>query len=457
MPRSRSASTTPNGTFHATSPVFTFTATSSPNGGAEQGTFVSGFQNRPTGPPKGELRQPGELSRPILALLHAGHLADVHDVREQQSPGRVVGEAVPVAATKGTREGQHRAVRARWREDALRVHLVLVPELLAVGGVLRCERVEVLCRIERGPAERGRLQRKRLGGPRLLAGHVARRHRPFLHPEQRFARHAVEDEQQRHLREHRDGRNGLAVPLHVDEHRSGRQIEIPEIVVDQLLVPQELAGPGVERDDRVAVEVLPLAIATVIVGRRRAERRVDDAAFGVDREEGPHVRAGSVLPAVAFPGLHAWLPRSRHRMELPEQAPRLRVPPSNVAVEPEAGRLLTVVSAGDDDVLEDRGRRDQADAPVHLAHDAALEVGVSAISESGRELPGLRIQRNQVLARAGDDPGAGRAVTGPVRRRRGGLQDRAPRTSTAPWPSPARGPRCSCRQPRTSRRRPPPV
>jgi hypothetical protein len=43
----------PSGTFHATSPVFTSSATSSPNGPAEQGIFVSGFQNRPTAPPHG--------------------------------------------------------------------------------------------------------------------------------------------------------------------------------------------------------------------------------------------------------------------------------------------------------------------------------------------------------------------------------------------------------------------
>ena len=43
----------PSGTFHATSPLFTSTATSSPNGPAEHGIFVSGFQNRPTAPPHG--------------------------------------------------------------------------------------------------------------------------------------------------------------------------------------------------------------------------------------------------------------------------------------------------------------------------------------------------------------------------------------------------------------------
>src|SRR6476469_3782622 len=51
-----SSSMNPTGTFHATSPVLTLTATSSPNGGAEHGIRFSGFQNRPTGPPHGERR-----------------------------------------------------------------------------------------------------------------------------------------------------------------------------------------------------------------------------------------------------------------------------------------------------------------------------------------------------------------------------------------------------------------
>src|SRR4029450_10974026 len=51
-----SDSMTPIGTFHAMSPRLTSTATSSPNGGAEHGILVSGFQKRPTAPPHGDRR-----------------------------------------------------------------------------------------------------------------------------------------------------------------------------------------------------------------------------------------------------------------------------------------------------------------------------------------------------------------------------------------------------------------
>src|SRR5262245_8174453 len=54
-PLAFNSSTNPSGTFHAMSPEFTSTATSSPNGGAEHGILFSGFQNLPTEPPHGVL------------------------------------------------------------------------------------------------------------------------------------------------------------------------------------------------------------------------------------------------------------------------------------------------------------------------------------------------------------------------------------------------------------------
>src|SRR5436190_14194852 len=51
-----SSSTKPRGILQAISPLFTSTATSSPNGGLEHGILVCGSQKRPTGPPHGVVR-----------------------------------------------------------------------------------------------------------------------------------------------------------------------------------------------------------------------------------------------------------------------------------------------------------------------------------------------------------------------------------------------------------------
>src|SRR4030095_13391644 len=148
-----------------------------------------------------------------------------------------------------------------------------------------------------------------------------------------------------------------AVALDVDERRRGRHVVIPQIVMHELVVPLQRAGRRVERDDGVAVQIGAFAIAAVVVGRRRAERRIDEYALGIDRGEGPDGRPRSVLPAVAFPGLHAGLTGPRHGVERPQELAGARIPPANVAVETEARRLLAVVAAGDDDVLVDRRRR----------------------------------------------------------------------------------------------------
>src|SRR5438093_9984992 len=66
-PWALSDSTNPNGTFHTTPPRLTSRATSSPNGGAEHGIFVSGFQNRPTAPPHG-LRRTHVVGPPPRAV-----------------------------------------------------------------------------------------------------------------------------------------------------------------------------------------------------------------------------------------------------------------------------------------------------------------------------------------------------------------------------------------------------
>ena len=100
----------PSGTCHAMSPLLTFTATSSPNGGAEHGIFVSGFQNRPTGLPHGDrraqlLRPPGSVLGTIFAtcprfitLVNTRPSDASYDVPFQLPPPSVLGNVTIVAS-----------------------------------------------------------------------------------------------------------------------------------------------------------------------------------------------------------------------------------------------------------------------------------------------------------------------------------------------------------------------
>ena len=253
--------------------------------------------------------------------------------------------------------------------------------------MIRRQRVEIFRWIERDASERRRFHRKRLRRPRRFAGHVALRHRTLVETEDRLAGDAIEDEEQRHLRHHRDSGNRAAVPFDVDQRGRGGQIEIPEIMMDELLEPFQLARVRIERDDRIAVQIRALAIATVVIRRRCADRRVDDAPLRVDGKERPDVRAGAILPALALPRLHARFARARHGVERPEQLAAPRIPPADVAVQPGARRLLAVVAARDHDALVDNRRRNETEAAVDVAANARLEIDVAAVTERGRHLP----------------------------------------------------------------------
>src|SRR6185503_14265683 len=144
-----------------------------------------------------------------------------------------------------------------------------------------------------------------------------------------------------------DRRNRAPVALDVEQGRRGRKVVVPQVVVHELPLPLRLPRQRVERHDRVAVQVRALAIAAVIVGGWRPQRREDEAALDVDGEERPDVRARTILPALPFPGLDAGLAGPGHGVERPQQLPAPRVPSADVTVEAGARRLLAVVAAGD--------------------------------------------------------------------------------------------------------------
>src|SRR5207248_2083609 len=157
------------------------------------------------------------------------------------------------------------------------------------------------------------------------------------------------------------------------------------------------------------------AAAAVVIGGRRPDRRIDDAAIDIDGEERPDIRAGTIPPALAFPRLDARLAGARHGVERPEQLAAARVPSTDVAVQAGARRLLAVVAAGDDDVLVDGRRRREAEPAVHLAAHARLQIDEALGPESAGGLAALRLDREQPIAGAREETRRRVAIAGPVR------------------------------------------
>ncbi len=226
---------------------------------------------------------------------------------------------------------------------------------------------------------------------------------------------AIEDEDQRHLRHHRNRRNRAAVAFDVDQRRRCRYVVIPDVVMNELPVPLQRPGLRVERDDGVGVEVRTFAVAAVIVGRWRTDRREHESSLGIDGEERPDIGARPVFPAVTFPGLDAWFAGARHRVKGPQQFPGPGIPAANIAVETRARRLFAVVAAGDHDVLVDRWGRGQTEAAVHVAAHAGFEIDRPVVSETRGRRAALRVERDQMIAGAGKEARRRGAIARPVR------------------------------------------
>src|SRR5262249_57579105 len=139
----------------------------------------------------------------------------------------------------------------------------------------------------------------------------------------------MEKEEMPHLRGDDDGR--YRSPFARDVHENGlrRNVVVPEVVMDDLKMPDDLAVGRAERDDRVGVHVGAETLAAVMVGACAARRKEDEPARGVDGYHRPHVRGSRASPAVAGPGRTRGirLP-NRNRVPAPPQgAALLLLPP----------------------------------------------------------------------------------------------------------------------------------
>ena len=71
----------------------------------------------------------------------------------------------------------------------------------------------------------------------------------------------------------------------------GRQIAIPYIVLDELIVPPPLSRTGVERHKRVGEYIVPKPVARVEIEGCRPSGNEDNAALRIERHTRPVVSA----------------------------------------------------------------------------------------------------------------------------------------------------------------------
>src|SRR5206468_2561171 len=84
----------------------------------------------------------------------------------------------------------------------------------------------------------------------------------------------VEHEQQAHLRDLRHGRNDPPLATNVKQRRRRGQVIIPDVVMDQLLVPFLFAGTHIQSHERVPIEAVPNPVRPIEVVSWRAQPRI---------------------------------------------------------------------------------------------------------------------------------------------------------------------------------------
>ena len=159
-----------------------------------------------------------------------------------------------------------------------------------------------------------------------LAGYVAGGGGALFDGVNRCAADAIQEKQQAVLRAHGHRGHGCAADAGVEQQRRSLQVVVPDVVVNDLEVPQVAAGARVGGDDRAAEEIVAVAIAAVAVEGGSGKRHVEDAALGVDGHEAPDVDAGAPRGAVALPSVGEALAAARHAMKRPLRARRCAHP-----------------------------------------------------------------------------------------------------------------------------------
>src|SRR5262249_20099034 len=136
-------------------------------------------------------------------------------------------------------------------------------------------------------------------------------------------------------------------PVGVDQHRRFGGVPIPKIVRSELVIPAELSGLGVERQDAVGVQVVAQPVVAVVFGGGISGRPVEYARLRIVRAGEPGGRA-RMLDALALPAIGNRLARLGDSPEFPGFLTRGLV----VGGQESARAVLAAADSGDHQVSD---------------------------------------------------------------------------------------------------------
>ena len=164
--------------------------------------------------------------------------------------------------------------------------------------------------------------------------------RALLNRKQWLAGQTIEHKHKPHLSHLRHGRNFAPFPAHSYQIRRRRHVIIPQIVVNHLVVPKQLAGCRVQRHQRVSKQILTFPVRAVKIVGRRPEGQEYHSALDIHTHDGPHISTGSIFPPLSFPRVVADLAWLGDGVKAPHELSCLHVEGANCSAGSFRGNLL---------------------------------------------------------------------------------------------------------------------
>src|SRR5207248_613642 len=140
----------------------------------------------------------------------------------------------------------------------------------AVSAGLWSDRGDVVKR-HGDPGERRRLDGKRLGRPSRFTRHFALWNRPLFHRKKRLAGEPVKNKDKTHFSRLRHGRDIFPLAAHGDQIGRRRDIVVPDVMVDHLVVPQKLTRAGIKGHQGIPEKTLTLSVRGIKIVRGRPD------------------------------------------------------------------------------------------------------------------------------------------------------------------------------------------
>ena len=222
------------------------------------------------------------------------------------------------------------------------------------------------------------------------------RYRPLFDRPHGLARHAIKHEGKPLFGHLHNRFDGFSVDSDVGQDWSGGQIIIPQIVMDQLEMPDTFTGFCLQAHQTVAEEIVAEPVPAIHVACRRRQRQVDITEFFIGTEIGPGVNSAGIFPRPVFPSLNAELALSRNGSKRPPELPGFDVITAYVA----ASSFLDVRIIGnrrtdDSDVLDDERRRRKVER-LRLRTKSGPKIDFAGFSKTANQFAGLQINSVQV-------------------------------------------------------------